>query len=92
LIIFPRKIKGKSDRLSITIPRKLARDYGLEPGVYIKVTLRKTPKDTENEIQFAKKIAKCGYEGTLIYIPTTIVQEYKLEYGMTFWVMIEEAF
>jgi len=92
LIIFPKKIKGKEDRLSITIPKNIAREYGIEPGDDIKVTLHDKPKDPELEIQFVKTVAKCGEQGTLLYVPKRVVHRYNLKRNMTVWVTIEEAF
>jgi len=90
LIIFPRKIKGREDALSITIPHNIAETYGMLPGDYVNVTLKKTPKDTK-EIRFAKKISKCGSQGTLLYVPKHIIREHGLKRNMTFWVYIEEV-
>lgn len=92
MIRFPKKIKGPEDRLSITIPRNIAREYGLEPGDDIKVTLADRPKNPSFEIQFVKTIAKCGADGTLIYIPKRIVHEHNLQREISVWVTIEEAF
>ena len=90
MIVFPRKIKGRENAPSISIPKSIADTYGLLPDDYVNVTLKKTPKDIE-EIRFAKKIAKSGTQGTLLYIPIKIVREYGLQRGMTFWVYIEEV-
>ena len=85
---FVKRIKGKQERLSITVPKQIIDDYGVLPGDYVKVTLKRTPKDTES-IQFAKKLAKCGSEGVLIYIPKNIAQKYNLERDMSFWITVQ---
>lgn len=90
MIIFPKKIKGKEDRLSITIPKNIANDYSLEPGNFVAVTLRDKVKKSTRNVEFRKRIAKCGAEGTLIYIPKKVVQKHGLHRDMTVWVTLEE--
>lgn len=90
MIIFPKKIKGKEDRLSITVPKRIAEDYNLEPGDFVLVTLENRPVDPLLKIQFRKRIAKCGYEGLLLYIPKKTVKEYDLRREMSVIVSLEE--
>ena len=90
MIIFPKKIKGKDDRLSITIPKTIADDYGLEPGNFVFVTLKDKVKGSKLNVEFRKRIAKCGAEGTLVYLPKKIVVKHGLRRDMTVWVTLEE--
>lgn len=94
MTIFAKKIKGRKDCPSITIPKAIADQYGLEPGVDVKVTLRDRTKDPSFEIQFIKTLAKAGSQGTLLYIPARIVKRYGsvLKRYTSVWVTIEEAF
>jgi len=93
LIRFPKKIKGREDRLSITIPRNISREYGLEPGDDVKITLTDKPKNPTFEIQFVKTISKCGLSGgTLLYVPKRVVHKHNLQRNMSVWVTVEEAF
>jgi len=80
LIVFPAKVKGKEERLSVTIPTKIARDYGLRPGDFVIVTLKDNTRTPELYIQFRKRIAKAGSMGTLIYIPKKLYDKYELKY------------
>lgn len=90
MIIFPKKIKGKEDRLSITIPKSICEDYNLGPGDFVLVKLENRPNDPELKMQFRKRIAKCGSEGRLLYIPKKLVHERKLHRDMSVLVSLEE--
>ena len=85
---FTKKLKGREDLLSVTVPRRLADTYGFEAGDYVKVTMRRHVED-EQIIQFAKKLSKCGTRGLLLYIPTHIARQYELELGMKFLFRVE---
>lgn len=89
-IKFVKKLKGKEDRLSITIPTAIADDYSLEPGTFVTVTLKDEVQDPKVYVKFAKPIAKCGDRGRLIYVPRKVVREYNLERDMKLLVVLEE--
>lgn len=89
---FVRRIKGKKDRLSITVPREIIRQYGLEPKDYFMVTLEGEKTRTPPlVVQFRKLLSKCGEEGILIYIPKKVVVENSLERDMAVTVTLEDA-
>ena len=90
-ISFPRKIRGKDNRLSITIPKAICEDYGIQPGDFILVTLEDKPKDPTLKIQFSKRISKCGSEGRIVYIPMDIAREYNLQGNTKLLVTLEEV-
>ena len=90
MIIFPKKIRGREDRLSITIPKEICEQYSLEPGDFVVVTLENRPSDPVFKVQFRKRIAKCGSEGRLVYIPKKITAKHNLKRDMTVLVSLEE--
>jgi len=90
MIIFPKKIRGKETRLSITIPKDICEQYSLEPGDFVVVTLENRPNDPAFKVQFRKRIAKCGSEGRLLYIPKKIVGKHNIQRDMTVLVSLEE--
>ena len=90
MIIFPKKIRGKENRLSITIPKDMCEQYSLEPGDFVVVTLENRPSDPVFKAQFRKRIAKCGSEGRLIYIPKKITEKHNFKRNMTVIVSLEE--
>lgn len=90
-ISFPRKIRGRKDLLSISIPKSLCEDYDLQPGDYISVTLENKPKDPELRVQFNKKIAAVGSEGRILYLPKDIVERHHLQRNTSVLVTLEEA-
>lgn len=88
-IRFVRKLKGKEDRFSITIPTAIAEDYSLEPGTFVTVTLQDALKDPKIHLKFAKSIAKCGERGRLIYVPIKVAKEYELKRDTKLLVTLE---
>ena len=90
-ISFPKKIKGKQQRLSVTIPLQICEDYGLQPGDFVSVTLEDKPKNPTLKVQFNKRISKCGGQGRILYIPKKVVIKHNLQRDMKILVTLEEV-
>lgn len=91
MIKFSKRIKGREDRLSITISRNISNKYKLKPGDDVKATLTDKLKDPSFEVKFVKTLARCGKNGVLLYVPKEIAHEHNLERDMRVWVTIEES-
>ena len=96
MIVFQEKIRGKQTqketRLSITIKKRIADEHNLKSGDFVKVRLEDCAKVPRFNVEFRKRIAKAGSEGTMIYLPKKIVVENELRLGMYVLVKLEEFY
>ena len=90
-ISFPRKIRGRANRLSISIPKSICEDYDIQPDDFLSVTIEDKPKNPELRIRFPKKVARAGTEGRLIYLRKKDVEKYGLKRNTVVLVTLEEA-
>lgn len=72
---FVKTIRGKPGRFSITIPTSLTRQYILDPGMYVLVTVQDSLKDPKISFKFPASISKCGGRGRLIYVPKKVAED-----------------
>lgn len=90
-ISFPRRIRGRKDCFSITVPKHIAEDYDIQCGDRVIVLLEDRAKDPRLRVRFEKTVSKAGTEGRILYIPKRKVKEYGLKLGMVVLVTLEDA-
>ena len=78
-IYFVKKIKGRKDRLSITIPKGLADEYDLQPNEFVNVILGYDVTKPELKEKFGKKVCACGSGGRIIYLPKKLSNRLNLK-------------
>lgn len=80
-VYFTKRIKGKENgvlRLSVTVPKRLAEEYDLQPGDFVNVVLGYDIEKPELKEKFGKKICACGSGGLIIYLPKKVSKRLNL--------------
>lgn len=82
IISFSKRIKGKENRLSVSVPKGIVDAYKLFHKQPVSVTLQDRPVDPEMIVKFYTQLSLCGSQGLLIYLSKKDVEKYGLKRDM----------